>query len=59
MTNSTIRILFVAVVAMILVTACSESTTPTATPEAMSITVAPVPSDILSYDRDEWRHWID
>ena len=27
--------------------------------ESMSITVAPVPSDIPSYDRDDWRHWID
>ena len=59
MTNSTIRILVVAIVSLILVTACSESPTPTATPEAMSITVAPVPSDIPSYDRDDWRHWID
>ena len=48
-----------AVTASILVTACSESPTPTATPEAMSISVAPVPADIPSYDRDEWRHWID
>ena len=59
MITATMRILLVAVVSGILVTACSESPTPTATPEAMSITVAPVPSDILSYDRDEWRHWID
>ncbi len=59
MTNSTIRILLAAVVSLILVTACSESPTPTATPEAMSITVAPVPSDIPAYYRDEWRHWVD
>ncbi len=59
MITAPIRILVVAVVSLILVTACSESPTPTATPEAMSITVAPVPSDISSYDRDDWRHWID
>ena len=54
-----IRILLVAVVSLILVTACSELPFPATTSENLSLTVAPVPSDIPSYDRDEWRHWID
>ena len=54
-----IRILLVAVVSLILVTACSELPFPATMSENLSLTVAPVPNDIPSYDRDEWRHWVD
>ena len=57
--TSFIRVSLVAVVSLILVTACSELPFPATTSENLSLTVAPVPSDIPSYDRDEWRHWVD
>ena len=57
--TSFIRVLLVAVVAVVLVTACSELPFPATTSENLSLTVAPVSSDIPAYDRDEWRHWID
>ena len=57
--TSFIRVSLVAVVSLILVTACLELPFPATTSENLSLTVAPVPSDIPSYDRDEWRHWID
>ena len=57
--NKYIRVLLVGAASILLVTACSESPTATATLDAMSITVASVPSDIPSYNRDNWRHWED
>ena len=57
--TSFIRVLLVAVVAVVLVTACSELPFPATTSENLSLTVAPVPSDIPAYDRDDWRHWTD
>ena len=34
--------------------------TPTTTPATtIAITIAPIPSDIVEYNRSQWKHWID